>query len=282
MCLCLHTYKELPAQDGTDLHVRLLPGAGFPTHHHSLLTQRLQGAFCLDTFSIKAFQKRAPAFCATLPCCALSLSLPRLVSSGRSERRCTPALPAATTWAKTTPWPKTWRFSCCSTSSFPATARADEVQITFISRIRTQAHKHPFCALTYTVKYLELHFKPHCAHILHLPAGKCILHIQPFMYTIIHTQTTSVGTDLICWAWTVSINITSPKFNRRHFLFFFKPPSSSYHTKDKRTKGATIHAHSPPQEISSCFVSASTVLSIGSVNRNAAHSFKSNIMKLYH
>lgn len=60
------------------------------------------------------------------------------------------------------------------------------------------AHKHPFCAPMYTVKYLELHFKTHHAHILYLPTGKCILHIQPFMYTIIHTQTTSVGTDLIC------------------------------------------------------------------------------------
>lgn len=155
--------------------------------------------------------------CESPPPC--SLSLPRLVSSGRSERRCTPARPAATTWAKTTSWPKTWRFSCCLTSSFPATARAGEVKITFISRnTYTHAHKHPFCAPTYTVKYLELHFKTHCAHILYLPTGKCILHIQPFMYTIIHTQTTSVGTDLICWAWTVSINITSPKFNLRHFF----------------------------------------------------------------
>lgn len=166
----------------------------------------------------KQTNKRVLAFVWISPT-VLSLSLPRLVSSGRSERRCTPARPAATTWAKTTSWPKTWRFSCCLTSSFPATARAGEVKITFISRnTYTHAHKHPFCAPTYTVKYLELHFKTHCAHILYLPTGKCILHIQPFMYTIIHTQTTSVGTDLICWAWTVSINITSPKFNLRHFF----------------------------------------------------------------
>lgn len=70
----------------------------------------------------------------------------------------------------------------------------------------------------YTVKYLELHFKMHCAHILYLPTGKCLLHIQPFMYTIIYTQTTSVYTDLICWTWTFSINITSLKFNQGHFL----------------------------------------------------------------
>lgn len=41
VCIC---FKEFPAQDGTDLHVRLLPGAGFPAHHHNLLAQRLQGA----------------------------------------------------------------------------------------------------------------------------------------------------------------------------------------------------------------------------------------------
>lgn len=37
------TYEELLAQDGADLHVRVLPGAGLPTHHHRLLTQCLQG-----------------------------------------------------------------------------------------------------------------------------------------------------------------------------------------------------------------------------------------------
>lgn len=36
--------KEFPAQDGADLHVRVLPGAGVPAHHHRLLPQRLQGA----------------------------------------------------------------------------------------------------------------------------------------------------------------------------------------------------------------------------------------------
>lgn len=42
LCICI---KEFPAQDGTDLHVRLLPGAGLPAHHHNLLAQRLQGAW---------------------------------------------------------------------------------------------------------------------------------------------------------------------------------------------------------------------------------------------
>ncbi|XP_053724816.1 E3 ubiquitin-protein ligase UHRF1-like isoform X1 [Synchiropus splendidus] len=33
---------EFREQDGADLHVCVLPGAGLPTHHHHLLTQRLQ------------------------------------------------------------------------------------------------------------------------------------------------------------------------------------------------------------------------------------------------
>lgn len=36
--------KEFPAQDGADLHVRVLSGAGVPANHHRLLAQRLQGA----------------------------------------------------------------------------------------------------------------------------------------------------------------------------------------------------------------------------------------------
>lgn len=78
----------------------------------------------------------------------------------------------------------------------------------------------------------------------HLPTGKCILHIQPFMYTIIHTQTTSVGTDLICWTWTVSINLTSLKINQGHF--FTSPtnwPLNAHkrHTEENLTRIPTGH-----------------------------------------
>lgn len=138
MCFCLCTYKEFPAEDGTDLHVCVLPGAGLPTHHHRLLTQCLQGAYWLDVF-FKQLLLKIPV----LVLCVKFLmpsSLPRLVYSGRSERMCTPALPAVTTWAKTTSWPKTWRFRCCLTSSIRATAKADEIEITFISRTRTYTH----------------------------------------------------------------------------------------------------------------------------------------------
>lgn len=77
----------------------------------------------------------------------------RLVSSGPSERRCTPAPPAVMTWARTMSWAKTRRFRFCSTSSFPATARADEVQHTFLTRIHNT--HDPFCAPSYTVEYLR-------------------------------------------------------------------------------------------------------------------------------
>lgn len=88
--------EELPAQDGADLHVRLLPGAGLPTHHHCLHAQRVQGA-PVSLFAFVVSPNRR------LPSLHLIFSpLVRLASSGRSELRCTPAPPAATTWARTT------------------------------------------------------------------------------------------------------------------------------------------------------------------------------------
>lgn len=80
----------------------------------------------------------------------------------------------------------------------------------------------------------------HCAHILYLLMGKCILHIQPFMYTIIHTQTTSVGTDLILWAWTFSINITSPEFNRRTIFFVTLTPATHRQTHKKEPQSTSF------------------------------------------
>lgn len=101
----------------------------------------------------------------------------------------------------------------------------------------------------------------HCAHILYLPTGKCILHIQPSMYTIIHTQTTSVGTDLICWTWTVSINITSLKFNQGHFLTsLLLPQKRTKRSPDSRT-------HPPSQDLSSFSILPSTVFSTGYVKK---------------
>lgn len=73
MCFCLHLCKEFPAQDGTDLHVCLLPGAGVPAHHHGVLTQCLQGAF--ELFSVTAFSKPCPLhLCLNLPLLFLALS----------------------------------------------------------------------------------------------------------------------------------------------------------------------------------------------------------------
>lgn len=83
-------------------------------------------------------------------------------------------------------------------------------------RIRTNTCTQSVCS-AYTVEYLEFHFpekgkkrekkkkneKP-CTHThtrtyCTQPQGQMyIAYIQPSMYKIIHTQTTSVGTDLIC------------------------------------------------------------------------------------
>ena len=114
---------------------RSWPSNPSPPSAHTMFARCVPSTFvCNHHYSIPL----SLHLCVNVP---LPSSLPRRVSSGRSERRCTPAPPAATTWAKTTWWPRTWRFRCCSTSSFPATARADEeVEITFISRKRTYTH----------------------------------------------------------------------------------------------------------------------------------------------
>lgn len=72
-----------------------------------------------------------------------------------------------------------------------------------------------------------------------------IAYIQPFMYTIIHTQTTSVGTDLICWTWTVSINITSLKLHHGYFLTsLLLPPTNAQKEPDfTPTRHLKILAH---------------------------------------
>lgn len=114
---------------------RSWPSNPSPPSAHTMFARYLvpTGVACICNHSKK---QHLFFLCMNFSCC--SPSLLRLVFSGRSERRCTPAPPAVTTWAKTTSWPKTRRSRCCSTSSFPAIARADEVEIPFLRRIHTR------------------------------------------------------------------------------------------------------------------------------------------------
>lgn len=164
----------------------------------------------------------------------MCLCLNRPASSGRSGLKCTPAPPAATTWAKTMWWSKTRPCRFSWTSSFQATAKADEVQ----NQYDVLAHLHPSCAPSYTVKYLQLHFEMHCTHIFTFPRARCILHITA-IYVYNHSYTNNLSRDLTSSAQLGLSSLTSPAWNSNRGTFFTSPLPPLCHRswlKTKRTK----------------------------------------------
>lgn len=87
----------------------------------------------------------------------------------------------------------------------------------------TLAHKHPSCAPSYTVKYLELHFEMHCTHIFPIPRARCILHITA-IYVYNHSYTNNLSRDLTSSAQLGLSSLTSPAWNSNRGPFFSPSP----------------------------------------------------------